>query len=47
VSGRTTQDSQMVYRNGSCFMGGVLRPPEFAVSVVNPDRVRSFLDRAS
>jgi hypothetical protein len=37
----------MVYRNGSCFMGGVLRPPEFAVSVVNPDRVRSFLDRAS
>jgi hypothetical protein len=36
----------MIHRNGNCFMGGALRPPEFALGVVDPARVRSFLDHA-
>jgi copper homeostasis protein len=43
VSGRTNRDSRMEYRNENCYMGGVLRPPEFTVSVVSENRVRAFL----
>jgi copper homeostasis protein len=30
LSARSTVESGMTFRNGRCFMGGVLRPPEFS-----------------
>ncbi|OIO96560.1 MAG: copper homeostasis protein CutC [Anaerolineae bacterium CG2_30_64_16] len=35
--------SPMEYRNPNCFMGGELRPPEFALEVTDPSRVRAML----
>jgi copper homeostasis protein len=35
-------ESRMRYRNPDCFMGGELRPPEFSLSVTDPERVRAF-----
>jgi len=35
--------SAMEYRNPNCFMGGELRPPEFALEVTDPNRVRAML----
>jgi copper homeostasis protein len=40
----TTIDSPMAYRNPNCFMGGELRPPEFALEVTDPNRVRAMLE---
>jgi copper homeostasis protein len=37
-----TRESPMAYRNPNCFMGGELRPPEFSLTVTDPDRVRAF-----
>ncbi len=36
-------ESRMKYRNSRCFMGGELRPPEFALTVTDADRVRGFV----
>jgi copper homeostasis protein len=35
--------SAMEYRNPNCFMGGELRPPEFALEVTDPGRIRAML----
>jgi copper homeostasis protein len=35
--------SAMEYRNDRCFMGGELRPPEFALEVTDPNRIRAML----
>lgn len=43
VSARVAVDSQMKYRNEKCFMGGVLRPPEFSISRVTSQKVSNFL----
>jgi copper homeostasis protein len=42
----TTAESRMAFRNVRCFMGGELRPPEFALTVTDPDRIRTFLQAA-
>ena len=36
-------ESLMTFRNPRCFMGGELRPPEFARMVTDPNRVRDFV----
>jgi copper homeostasis protein len=38
-----TVPSAMEYRNPNCFMGGELRPPEFALEVTDPGRIRAML----
>lgn len=40
---RGTREGRMTYRNTRCYMGGVLRPPEFTLSQTNPDRVRRLV----
>lgn len=47
VSGRVTQDSLMQFRNTRCFMGGVLRPPEFSLSIVSSEKISNFLKNSS
>jgi len=37
--------SRMAYRNTQCFMGGELRPPEFALSVTDPHRIQTFVQQ--
>jgi copper homeostasis protein len=39
----STVDSAMQYRNPRPFMGGELRPPEYARDVTNPQRVRNLI----
>ncbi len=41
---RSTREGRMTYRNTRCYMGGVLRPPEFTVSQTNADRVRQLVE---
>ena len=41
-----TRESPMAYRNPNCFMGGELRPPEFSLTVTDPDRVSAFVRAA-
>jgi copper homeostasis protein len=41
-----TRESPMAYRNPNCFMGGELRPPEFSLTVTDPERVRAFVRAA-
>jgi copper homeostasis protein len=36
-------ESRMQYRNPRVFMGGELRPPEYTLSVTDPDRIRTFV----
>lgn len=36
-------EGPMKYRNGRCFMGGELRPPEFSVITTDAARVRTFV----
>jgi copper homeostasis protein len=36
-------DGPMKFRNPRCFMGGVLRPPEFSLSATDPEEVRAFV----
>ena len=42
VIGPMTVDSPMQYRNPRVFMGGELRPPEYARSVTDPARIREL-----
>ncbi|XP_071947916.1 copper homeostasis protein cutC homolog [Antedon mediterranea] len=46
-SARTTQDSNMLYRNKKAFMGGVLRPPEFVQKVADLDMLRRLVEEHS
>jgi copper homeostasis protein len=41
-----TRESPMTYRNPNCFMGGELRPPEFSLTVTDPDHVQAFVTAA-
>ncbi len=41
-----TRESPMAYRNPNCFMGGELRPPEFSLTVTDPERVSAFVRAA-
>ena len=43
VAGPASVESRMKYRNPRCFMGGELRPPEFTLTVTDPQRVREFV----
>ena len=45
VVGTRTVESRMRYRNTRCFMGGVLRPPEYATTVADSSRIRSMVDQ--
>ena len=38
-----TFEGRMKYRNPRVFMGGELRPPEYTLSVTDPDRIRTFV----
>jgi hypothetical protein len=38
-----TLESRMTYRNPRVFMGGELRPPEYTLSVTDPNRIRTFV----
>lgn len=42
-----THESPMTYRNPNCFMGGELRPPEFSLTVTDPERVQAFVRAAA
>lgn len=42
VSARSSVDSAMIYRNPRVFMGGELRPPEYARMTTDAARVRIF-----
>ena len=39
-------ESRMTFRNTRCFMGGELRPEEFALTITDPDRIGTFLRAA-
>jgi copper homeostasis protein len=41
-----TRESPMAYRNPNCFMGGELRPPEFSLTVTDPELVKTFVRAA-
>ena len=43
IAGLTTVESQMRYRNERCFMSGELRPPQFALTVTDPSRIRAMV----
>jgi len=43
VVGTRSVESRMRHRNDRCFMGGVLRPPEFTWSVADSARVRNIV----
>lgn len=43
VAALSLHDGPMKFRNLRCFMGGVLRSPEFSISVTDPEAVRSFV----
>ncbi|HEY9076576.1 MAG TPA: copper homeostasis protein CutC [Anaerolineaceae bacterium] len=36
-------DGKMQFRNPRCFMGGELRPPEFALSITEPARINALV----
>jgi copper homeostasis protein len=42
VAAPMSVESRMRYRNTRCFMGGELRPPEFVLTVTDPNRIRAF-----
>ncbi len=46
VIGPMTVDSPMQYRNPRVFMGGELRPPEYARTVTDPARIRELRRQA-
>ena len=35
-------ESRMTHRHRRCFMGGELRPPEFTLTVTDPNRIKTF-----
>lgn len=41
-----TRESPMTYRNPNCFMGGELRPPEFRLTVTDPELVKTYVHAA-
>jgi copper homeostasis protein len=43
VAALSLRDGPMKFRNPRCFMGGVLRPPEFSIGVTDSEAVRSFV----
>jgi copper homeostasis protein len=43
VAALTSVEGRMRYRNPRAFMGGEWRPPEFALSVTDPERIRAFV----
>jgi copper homeostasis protein len=43
VAAPVSVESRMRYRNTWCFMGGELRPPEFELTVTDPNRIRAFV----
>ena len=44
VAGLVSVEGRMTYRNPRVFMGGELRPPEFTLSVTDPNVIRSCRD---
>ena len=38
-----TLESRMVYRNPRVFMGGELRPPEYLLSGIDTERIRTLV----
>jgi copper homeostasis protein len=44
LSARSGVESRMQHRNGRCFMGGVLRPPEFNWKTTDESAVRSVVE---
>jgi copper homeostasis protein len=44
LSARRSVSSGMTYRNGNCFMGGALRPPEFGWKVTDETAVQSLVN---
>jgi copper homeostasis protein len=47
LSARKTLDSAMEFRNGRCFMGGALRPPEFSLKKTDETAVRTVVQALS
>lgn len=45
-SAMRTVDSQMEYRQANVFMGGVMRPPEFLITVTDPAKVERVRNAA-
>jgi copper homeostasis protein len=43
LSARSSVESGMQHRNTRCFMGGVLRPPEFSLKTTDENAVRSVV----
>ncbi len=43
LTGRSMVESRMIHRNTRCFMGGELRPPEFAWGETDANRVRAIM----
>lgn len=46
VTGFTEVESAMRHRNPRVYMGGLLRPPEYARSVTDPERIRELVTHA-
>lgn len=47
LSARKSRESGMTFRNGSCFMGGTLRPPEFSLKMTDSATVSQVLNQFS
>jgi copper homeostasis protein len=47
VTGTTSVESPMRFRNQRVFMGGELRPPEYSRLTTDPDRIRQLRDQAA
>jgi copper homeostasis protein len=47
LSARSSVESGMQHRNGRCFMGGALRPPEFSWKSTDEGMVRAVVDKLS
>ena len=46
VTGTRTKNSAMKFRNDRCFMGGVIRPPEYSMTITDADRIRALVRQA-
>ncbi len=45
VTGTRTKNSPMTFRNDRCFMGGVIRPPEYSMTITDADRIRTLVQQ--
>jgi copper homeostasis protein len=45
VTGTRTKNSAMTFRNDRCFMGGVIRPPEYSMTITDADRIRALVQQ--